>query len=56
MLKTVYHNIVARRITDLFVTIGYFFFHSTDVSASCRVRNGCTDMLEIAVQSINRKI
>ena len=30
-------------------------FNSTNVSASCRVRNGCTVMLEIAVQSINRK-
>ena len=47
--------IVAKRITAVFVRIGYVF-QSTDVSASCRVRNRCTVMSEIAVQSINRKI
>ena len=47
--------IVAKRITGRIVRIGYVF-HSTDVSASCRVRNECTVMSEIAVQSINRKI
>ena len=31
-------------------------FYSTDVSATRKVRNGCTVMSEIAVQSINRKI
>ena len=39
----------------VFVGIGYVF-QSTDVSVSCKVRNGCTVMSEIAVQSINRKI
>ena len=39
----------------MFVTTGYVF-HSTDVSATGRVRNGCIVMSEIAVQSINRNI
>ena len=38
----------------MFAIIGYVF-QSTDVSVSCRARNGCTVMSEIAVQSINRK-
>ena len=54
MLTTVYHILWQNESRVVFV-IDYVF-HSTDVSASCRVRNGCTVMPEIAVQSINRKI
>ena len=45
--------IVAKRITG---RVWNDVFHSTDVSASCRIRNGCTVMSEIAVQSISSKI
>ena len=55
MLMTFYHILWQNESRAVFVRIGYVFL-STDVSASCRVRNGCTGMSEIAVQSINRKI
>ena len=47
--------IVAKRIAGRVCNDSYVF-HSTDVSATRKVRNGCTVMSEIAVQSINRKI
>ena len=47
--------IVAKQITDR-VCDDRLCFHSTDVSASCRIRNGCTVMFEIPLQFINRKI
>ena len=48
--------IVANLITGRVCNDRLFFFQSTDVSAACRVRKGCTVMSEIAVQSINSKI
>ena len=55
MLTTVYRILLQNESQAVFVTIGYVF-HSTDVSATRKVRNGCTVMSEIALQSINRKI
>ena len=55
MLTTVFHILWQNESQAVFVMIGYVF-HSTDVSATRKVRNGCTVMSEIAVQSINRKI
>ena len=43
-------KIVAKRMAGGVCNV----FHSTDVSATRKVRNGCTVMSEIAVQSINR--
>ena len=48
-------KIVAKRIAGR-VCNDRLCFHSTDVSATRKVRNGCTVMSEIAVQSIHRKI
>ena len=55
MLTTVYRILWQNESRAVFVVIGYVF-HITDVSATRKVRNGCTGMPEIAVQSINRKI
>ena len=55
MLTTVYQKLWQNESQAVFVMIGYVF-HSTDVSATRKVRNGCTVMSEIAVQSINRNI
>ena len=41
MLTTVYHILRQNESRAVFVTIGYVF-HSTDVSATRKVRNGCT--------------
>ena len=54
MLVTVYHTLWQNESWAVFVTIVQGF-HSTDVSASCGVRNWCTVMSELAAQSINRK-
>ena len=52
---TFYHTLWQKESRTVFVRIGCVF-QSTNVSVSCRVRNGCTVMSEITVQSINKKI
>ena len=55
MLTKFYHILWQNESQAVFVMIGYVF-HSTDVSATRKVRNGCTVKSEIAVQSVNKNI